>query len=182
MYPELPALRDRSEQLYAGLRRQLDSGRVATQEELQVYEGLALFLIYLRFLKEFESLRSDLAKSKSGFIKVAFWPEFAAAFERMFRLEDRSLPSRHRPEIILAICFQKERAYAHIFEKIVGGSMPAARLRAAVWESIFTHDIRRYVRVLHSRISNFPTLIVGPSGSGKGAGRQCDCELEFHSL
>ena len=167
MYPELPALRERSELLYAKLRRQPDLGRVATPKELQVYEGLALFLIYLRFLKEFELLLSDLTNSKSGYIEVTFWPEFAAAFERMFRLEDRSLPSRHRPEIILAVCFQKERAYAHIFEKIVGGSMPAARLRAAVWESIFTHDIRRYVRVLHNRMSDLPTLIVGPSGSGK---------------
>ncbi len=167
MYPELPALRERSEDLYAKLRRQLDSGRVATPKELQVYEGLALFLIYLLFLKEFQSLLADLTRSKSGSIEVTFWEKFAAAFERMFHLEDRSLPSRHRPEIILAICFQKERAYEHIFEKIVGGSMPAARLRAAVWESIFTHDTRRYLRVLHSRMSNLPTLIVGPSGSGK---------------
>jgi DNA-binding NtrC family response regulator len=88
-------------------------------------------------------------------------------FKCLFRVEGRCLPSAHRPEVVLAIYFQKERAYAHIFEKIVGGSMPAARLRAAVWESIFTHDIRRYVRVLHSRMSNLPTLIVGPSGSGK---------------
>jgi len=50
MYPELPALRERSELLYAKLRNQLDSGRVATPKDLQVYEGLALFLIYLLFL------------------------------------------------------------------------------------------------------------------------------------
>jgi DNA-binding NtrC family response regulator len=45
--------------------------------------------------------------------------------------------------------------------------MPAARLRAAVWQSIFTHDMRRYVRTLSRGISDIPTLVVGPSGSGK---------------
>lgn len=45
--------------------------------------------------------------------------------------------------------------------------MPAARLRAAVWQSIFTHDMARYLRVLHRRMTRVPTLITGPSGSGK---------------
>ena len=111
MYPELPALRERSEHLYAKLRKQLDSGRVATPKELQVYEDLALFLIYLRFLKEFESLLSDLANSRSGSIEVTFWQSLPLRSSGMFRLEDRSLPSRHRPEIILAVCFQKDRAF-----------------------------------------------------------------------
>ena len=43
----------------------------------------------------------------------------------------------------------------------------AARLRASVWESIFTHDMRRYALALHGRMADVPTLIAGPSGSGK---------------
>jgi hypothetical protein len=45
--------------------------------------------------------------------------------------------------------------------------MPAARLRAAVWQSIFTHDMRRYRRTLFERMGEFVTLITGPSGTGK---------------
>ena len=45
--------------------------------------------------------------------------------------------------------------------------MPAARLRASVWESIFTRDMRRYTRSLHRVMAELPTLVVGPSGSGK---------------
>src|SRR5260370_7073626 len=45
--------------------------------------------------------------------------------------------------------------------------MPAARLRAAVWQSIFTHDMRRYRRTLYARMSDFVTLVTGASGTGK---------------
>jgi transcriptional regulator with GAF, ATPase, and Fis domain len=36
-----------------------------------------------------------------------------------------------------------------------------------VWQSIFTHDLRRYQRTLYSRMGDFATLITGPSGTGK---------------
>ena len=45
--------------------------------------------------------------------------------------------------------------------------MPAAQLRAAVWNSVFTSDFRRYLRVLFDHMGDFTTLIVGPSGTGK---------------
>jgi transcriptional regulator with PAS, ATPase and Fis domain len=45
--------------------------------------------------------------------------------------------------------------------------MPAARLRASAWQSVFTHDLRRYRRTLYARMQDFPTLITGPSGTGK---------------
>jgi DNA-binding NtrC family response regulator len=45
--------------------------------------------------------------------------------------------------------------------------MAAARLRAAVWQSIFTHDVQRYRRALFDRMADVPTLITGASGTGK---------------
>jgi transcriptional regulator with GAF, ATPase, and Fis domain len=45
--------------------------------------------------------------------------------------------------------------------------MASVRLRAAVWQSIFTHDMRRYRRTLYDKMSDFTTLIRGPSGTGK---------------
>ena len=36
-----------------------------------------------------------------------------------------------------------------------------------VWESIFTHDMRRYRRGFYRRMGDFSTLIIGPTGSGK---------------
>ena len=45
--------------------------------------------------------------------------------------------------------------------------MPIARLRAAVWESIFTHDMSRYARAVYRTMGDIPTLITGSSGTGK---------------
>ena len=63
--------------------------------------------------------------------------------------------------------FQIRRAFDLIFRHIVGASRPAADLRAAVWQSIFTHDMRRYRRSLYRRMHDVTTLITGPSGTGK---------------
>ena len=45
--------------------------------------------------------------------------------------------------------------------------MAVARLRAAVWQSIFSHDLHRYQRVLFERMGDLNTLVTGPSGTGK---------------
>jgi transcriptional regulator with PAS, ATPase and Fis domain len=55
----------------------------------------------------------------------------------------------------------------HIFHNIVGLSTPAARLRGAVWQSVVTHDPKRWSRGLCLRLRDFPTLVTGPSGTGK---------------
>jgi len=59
------------------------------------------------------------------------------------------------------------RAFYHIYEYIIGSSMAAARLRAAVWQSIFTHDMPLYRREMYGRMGDIVTLITGPSGTGK---------------
>ena len=42
-----------------------------------------------------------------------------------------------------------------------------ARLRAAVWQSTFTCDLAAYRAALFDRLADVPTLITGPSGTGK---------------
>ena len=59
------------------------------------------------------------------------------------------------------------RASYYIFDFVVGKSLPAARLRGAIWQSIFTHDLRRYRRALFDKMGDVATLITGPSGTGK---------------
>src|SRR5690606_8428305 len=94
-----------------------------------------------------------------------------AAFEeeamRFLNLPGLSTRSLADLPLVFAISFQIRRAFHYLFYSIVGSSMAAARLRAAAWESIFTHDMRRYYRLLHGRMGDITTLITGPSGTGK---------------
>ena len=167
MFANVPALRERAESLAAEMRRRLEAGQPATRGELLVYEDLALYLLYGRYLGHFDDLVAHSLRRDGWGGQVTFWKEFVADFDRLFGVSGGGLPSRHDPKVILAGYFQVQRAFALIFDNIVGGSMPAARLRAAVWESIFTRDMRRYIRSLHRTMADIPTLIVGPSGSGK---------------
>src|SRR5262249_22224029 len=66
-----------------------------------------------------------------------------------------------------ADAYQLPRAFTYVFNDIAGTSLLTAQLRAAVWESIFTHDMRRYRRSLYRCMDMFPTLIIGPTGTGK---------------
>jgi DNA-binding NtrC family response regulator len=163
----VPAMRERAESLLAEVRRRLEMGEPATRAELLVYEDLALYVLYGRYMGAFDGLVSRSLQEGRWDGQVPFWGEYHAEFRRLFEGCGRELPSCHDPKTIFAGFFQIERAFAQIYHEIVGGSMPAARLRAAVWESIFTRDMRRYTRSLHRRMADVPTLIVGPSGSGK---------------
>lgn len=99
--------------------------------------------------------------------KAAFYAEFAREAEHFLSLPGKPPVDPRVAPHLFACFFQIRRAFHHIFANIVGRSDAAARLRAAAWQSIFTHDVKRYFRVLYDRMADFTTLITGPSGTGK---------------
>ena len=73
----------------------------------------------------------------------------------------------NRPEHLLACYYQVRRAFYYIHHEIVGHSEPIKRLRMQIWESVFTQDMMSYQLWMYDTVGRFPTLILGPSGSGK---------------
>ena len=71
------------------------------------------------------------------------------------------------PEHLLACFYQLRRAFLCLFNEIVGWSAPMRALRVRVWESVFTKDMLSYQQWMHESVGRFPTLILGPTGSGK---------------
>jgi DNA-binding NtrC family response regulator len=167
MFPNVEKLHRRAEELADAARQRLRSGHDAPEADLCLYEELVFYVLYNRHMSlVHEPVRNSLGSPGwDGWGKR--WDEFLKDFHAYLDLPDRTLPTRHRAEHLFAVCYQVARAFHSIFEAIVGGSGPTARLRAAVWQSIFTHDMRRYMRTLYRHLVDVPTLITGPSGSGK---------------
>lgn len=74
---------------------------------------------------------------------------------------------------LFACLFQVRRAFYHIYECIWGDTPAIISLRANVWQSLFTHNMRRYQNALTGRLNEIPTLITGPSGTGKELVARC---------
>ena len=113
--------------------------------------------------------RSIHASPPSQGASAARAPRLLPRLRRRLRAPSghRALPGIPLDPHLFACFFQVRRGFHFIFRSIVGGSPPAARLRAAVWQSIFTHDLRRYRRPLYRGMGDISTLITGPSGTGK---------------
>jgi transcriptional regulator with AAA-type ATPase domain len=164
--PNLQNLAARAAAIVDAARGALASGQRGGDDELALYEDAALYVLYDRFRPQLKSVVQPAIENGSP-SKISFWPEFKQAFTHYLTVPGGRLPNNYEPAHILAGFFQVRRAFHHIFDYIVGQSMPTARLRAAVWQSIFTHDLRRYRRSLYNRMSDIATLISGPSGTGK---------------
>jgi transcriptional regulator with AAA-type ATPase domain len=156
---------DRLQPLLKSLREALASGKSASEADLILYEDGLLYYLYYRYYQQLvlATFRPG-SKEKSRWL---FYRDFCDEWNYFFHIEDVKFPTGHQTKHTFACYYQIVRAFHHIFEQIIGNSRPAARLRAAIWQSIFTCDIRRYRRTLFSRMSEFATLITGPSGTGK---------------
>jgi DNA-binding NtrC family response regulator len=153
--PNVRKLRERTDAVARQVTGRLAKGVRPTSEEAGLYEDLVLFLLFARYEDEFYALIRSAASP------VAFYRTFARDLQQL-------LPhGPHEGPHLFAGFFQIRRAFHYIFRNILGASAAIVRLRATVWQSIFTHDMRRYRRSLYQHMGDIATLVSGPSGTGK---------------
>jgi len=163
--PNVIRLRDLTWQSAQALRVRLDGPRAELRaDELLLYEDLCLYALFARY----ELSLYELAVDESGEArKVGFYPAFKRDFERLLIDPAVPLSSGLTAAGALAFFFQIRRAFHYIFRYLLGISRPIAELRAETWHSVFTHDLRRYRNSVYRHMADIPTLIMGPSGTGK---------------
>jgi hypothetical protein len=149
--------------IIAECQAQLKKGAAATGQELKLYEDTVLFLLFYNYAQKF---KESIIDPKKGRI-YDYYEEFYDYWSFFFDFPGYNLPRKEEAAHIFACSFQVRRAFYYIFRAIIGRSSVAANLRAMVWNSIFTHDMRRYRRSFYKRMGDFTTLIIGPTGSGK---------------
>jgi transcriptional regulator with AAA-type ATPase domain len=165
--PNVARLAERAEAMAEGLHGRLARGERATERELALYQTFVFYLLYQRYEGAWRELIGKGLEGAAATRPGAEWKRFVRDVERHLALPDRAFPEPTDPAFLFALGFQIRRAFHYTFRQIYGASLPAAELRAAVWQSIFTHDGPRYRRDLTLRMADVPTLVHGESGTGK---------------
>ena len=128
--------------------------------------SLAYFSLYHELVDDLDALieseESDLTANRKLFKKI----EAGIKKRRPLVLGGRSA-MWEKPAHIFSCFYQLRRAFLCLFNEIVGWSAPLRALRVRVWESVFTKDMLSYQQWMHESVGRFPTLILGPTGSGK---------------
>ena len=121
-----------------------------------------LFDIFHFFVDRFDKLIVHQIKTDLIPITVPFADEaFALLNQRGFTPEE----ARHA----FALCYQLRRAFYFIDRGLVGNSASMKKFRESLWNNVFTSDLNLYKRYLWNRMEDFSTLILGETGTGKGA-------------
>ena len=121
-----------------------------------------LFDIFHRFIDDLDRLIQKQIAAGEALCPVLFWRE--AIGEMTGRGIARADALRY-----FAMFYQLRRAYYFIDCALIGRSPAMKQLRLSLWNNVFTHDMRLYERLLWARMEDFSTLLLGETGTGKGA-------------
>ena len=167
--PNLKRLTGQAEQAAVRLRKRIEQGESSTEEERGLYEDIVLYYLYNKYQRSlFDCILAPECAGEKGSLKDIHEP-FQEDMVYFFGVPGLAFSLDEGDHIFACFC-QIRRAFHHIYDKIIGGSAVSARLRASVWESIFTHDIRRYRRSLYGAHGRHHDACDRPLGNGQGVG------------
>jgi DNA-binding NtrC family response regulator len=131
------------------------------QPDRGLIEYVFLFDIYYKFAKLFDQFIVNQAAASTS-ITVSFAKDAISLLVK--RGFTRQLANRY-----FSMFYQIRRAFHFIARGLIGESPSMRLFRMNLWNNIFTHDIRHYERSLWDKMEDFSTLLLGPTGCGKGA-------------
>jgi DNA-binding NtrC family response regulator len=131
-------------------------------EARQRVEHAVLFLLFHRYADPLDAFIEAQVAGESSGVALPFTAELMRELEAYgFRKE----AAAH----MVAVFFQMRRAFYFIDRSLVGRAPCMRALRERLWNNVCTADIGRYASLLTDRMEDFSTILLGPTGSGKGA-------------
>src|SRR6266850_320326 len=130
-------------------------------EEQRLVEAALWYVCYHRAVPQIDALIERQAQQVGASLAVPFADEVIAELLHSGLPEERALR-------IFAFFFQLRRAFYFIERSLAGECESMRRLREALWNNVFTHDMRGYEAALWERMEDFSTLLLGETGTGKG--------------
>lgn len=139
----------------------------STDPSCKLYEHLLYFDLYHRLGPSMDQFIANCIDQPD---KNLAWNDYRIledTYDHFLSAPNRKLKPDYSKEEFASFVYQIRRAFYHTQNSLVGRSEAMTQLRIRVWNSVFTHNMKRYLRSLYHRMENVVTLIEGPSGSGK---------------
>ena len=131
------------------------------------YWNAGTYLLLYRHITQLPPAEIWRSSKRNQKLLVNTWEKFWNDYRQIFDIGELFDVKKESAAHLFACLAQIHRAFFNIFDYILGESLPIARLREKVWESIFTCCINRYHDNLFDRMRDLSTLVTGPSGTGK---------------
>ena len=150
-----------SQQIEGLKARGLGTIQAFSGQDRELVEHAHLFDLFHQHIGDFDALiQTQLTQAETPASVPFARRALVALAERGFAPKDAVR--------YFALFYQLRRAFYFIEHGLVGRSPCMKSLRRALWDNVFTRDIRLYDRHLWDRMEDFSTLLLGETGTGKG--------------
>jgi hypothetical protein len=131
-------------------------------EDREILRTVLMFDLYHRYRNQFDAFILRQVEVGETPCQVPFAREiFSGMTTQGFGMEEARR--------YFAIFYQIRRAFYFIESALVGLAPSMHTLRLQLWNNVFTSDINWYEEFLWNRMEDFSTLLLGETGTGKGA-------------
>ena len=138
----------------------------STHPDCKLYEHLLYFDLYHRLAPSMDKFIAACIEQPEKNLAWSDYRKLEETYDFYLLSTNRNLKPDYSKEEVASFVYQIRRAFYHTQNSIVGRSEAMTQLRIRIWNSVFTHNMERYLRSLYYRMENVVTLIEGRSGSG----------------
>ena len=141
-------------------------------DDRELLEPAFAYVVYHRYVPQLDAHIERQAGKTGEPLAVPFGDDAVHELAQSGFAEDRAVK-------FFSFFFQLRRAFYFIERALAGKSDSMQRFRRALWNNMFTHDMRVYEAALWNRMEDFATLLLGETGTGKGQAAAAIGRSEF---